>query len=179
MKTRILVTLALATLLALVTGTAIAGTVRTPFTGTTWVIDENWDDVRFWEPGRNMHWRDVLILSQIDATDPRISGLICWMHNGDYRPSADDPCFGSEGTMHGTVHIEQDGDLDCWNAVDGWEGTFVGLRHPNGLETFEMNVKGFGKYAGLQARFHEASTGCWGDQEVLQIEGEITDPGGN
>jgi hypothetical protein len=177
MKTRILVVLALAVLLALLAGTVAAKTIRTPFTGTSSLLTWIWEG-RYWEPGPNVFWRDMIPILQLDASDPRISGIVCVIHNGNYRPSPDDPCFGIEGPMFGKIRIEQDGDLDCWNATDGWEGNFVAMRHPDGLETFDMNVKGFGQYEGLQARFHEWSLSCGGDQEALLVEGEILDPDG-
>jgi hypothetical protein len=180
MKSRTLIILALALLLALSAATASARAVRTPFTGTSTVID--WPtnpDQRYWQPGPNAFWRGMWPIVQLDTTEPRISGTGCLIHDGNYRPAPGDACLNMQGTLHGTVRFEQDGDLDCSNGADGWEGSFTGIRYPDGLEKIKIELKGFGKYAGLHAAYQQASSGCWGSGELMQVEGEILDPNGD
>ena len=103
---------------------------------------------------------------------------MCTNHNGNYRPSSDDPWYGVQGQMWGTTRLETDGDMECTNSSDYWEGTFVGDRFPNGNEYLRFNLKGYGNYAGLHLRMEE-----WSDPDNFDdpffVAGEILDPGGH
>jgi hypothetical protein len=179
MKKRVFTIVALATILGLlVTGTAAAGSNRTAFTGTYQIISEGWPE-RYWEPGRNISfWRGMPFVAEMTATDSRVTGIACISHNGNYRPSPDDPWFGVQGQMWGTIRmVAYRADLDCTVSPDYWEGTFVGDRAPNGNEYIRYNLKGNGTYKGLQLRFE-----AWSDPTDLSlpftIAGEVSDPGG-
>ena len=93
MKKRILTIVALATVLGLlVTGTAAAGGNRTSFTGTSvFIAEPDWPE-RYWEPGRNVaFWRGMPFVFTMDDDRPGVNGMACSSHNGNYRPSPDDP----------------------------------------------------------------------------------------
>ncbi len=93
MKQRILTIVALATVLGLlVAGTTAAGGNRTSFTGTSaFVAEPDWPE-RSWVPGRNVaFWRGMPFLFAMTTTNLRVNGMACISHNGNYRPSPDDP----------------------------------------------------------------------------------------
>jgi hypothetical protein len=176
MKKRILTIVALVMVLGLlVTGTAAAGGNRTSFTGTSVFVDEpDWPE-RYWEPGRNVSfWRGMPFLFAITTTDQDVNGMACINHNGNYRPSPDDPGPGVQGQMWGDIRVESDYDRDCTNSLNYWEGTFVGDRAPDGSEYLRYNLKGYGAYAGLQLRMEQwAGAGA----PYFTVSGEVLNPG--
>jgi len=178
MKRRIFIVLALVTVLALLAaGPATAKTTRTPFTGSSYILGEGWPPGRFWVPGNAaLFWRDRTFYLHLETDEPRVGGLVCANHNGNYWPSPDDLMYGVQGQMWGTIHIESDSDDDCTNSVNYWEGTFVGDRDRYGNETMRYVLRGYGEYAGLQLRMEEyAGTYDW----WFTVTGELLDPGGD
>lgn len=178
MKGRILLVLTLVMVLGLLpAGPAVAGTTRTPFSGIAYIVGEDFSTGQFWVPGNAaVFWRGVKFFLALEVDESRVAGLICANHNGNYWPSPDDPVAGVRGQMWGTFRIETDGDDDCTNSPDYWEGTFVGERDRYGNETSRNNARGYGAYAGLQLRFE-----WWApaDAQHFTVTGELMDPGGS
>lgn len=178
MKGRILLVLTLVVVLGLLpAGPAVAGTTRTPFSGIAYIVDEDWSTGQYWVPGQAaVFWRGVKFYLAMEVDEARVAGRICVNHNGNYWPSPDDPVAGVRGQMWGTLRIETDGDEDCTNSPDYWEGTFVGERDRYGDETSRDVLRGYGAYSGLQLRFE-----WWADvyDDHFTVTGELMDPGGN
>jgi hypothetical protein len=177
MKPRFFLVLALVMVLGLLpAGPAAAGTTRTPFSGIAYIVGEDWTTGEYWVPdGAVVFWRGVTFYLAMEVDDARVAGRICAIHNGNYWPSPDDPVAGVQGQMWGTMRIETDGDEDCTNSPDYWEGTFVGDRDRYGNEYSRNVLKGYGAYEGLQLRFEwwSAPTDWYNT-----VEGEVMDPGG-
>lgn len=178
MNHRIYLILALVMVLGLLpAGPAVAGTTRTPFSGVSYIVGEDFSTGRFWVPGNAaVFWRGVTFYLALDVDDARVAGRSCANHNANYWPSPDDPVAGVRGQMWGTMRIETDGDDDCTNSPDYWEGTFVGERDRYGNEYRRFVARGYGAYAGLQLRFEERAAA---DDEQNIISGEVLDPGSN
>lgn len=177
MKRRLFLVLALVMVLGLLpAGPAAAGTTRTPFSGIAYIVGEDFSTGTFWVPGNAaVFWRGVTFYLALEVDEPRVAGLICANHNANYWWS-DDPVAMVHGKMWGTLRIETDGDDDCTNSADYWEGTFVGDRDRFGNETSRNVLRGYGAYEGLQLRFE-----WWApvDAEYFTVTGELKDPGGS
>lgn len=178
MKRRIFLVLTLVTVLGLLPAApVVAGTTRTPFSGIAYIVGEDFSTGTFWVPGNAVvFWRGVTFYLALEVDEPRVAGRICVNHNGNYWPSPDDPVAGVQGQMWGTLRIETDGDEDCTNSPDYWEGTFVGDRDRFGNESIRYVLRGYGAYNQLQLRF-ESWAAALDDHST--ITGELMDPGGS
>ena len=178
MKRRILLVLTLVVVLGLLpAGPVVAGTTRTPFNGIAYIVGEDWSTGQYWVPGQAaVFWRGVTFYLALEVDDVRVAGRICANHNANYWPSPDDPVAGVRGQMWGTLRIETDGDEDCTNSPDYWEGTFVGERDRYGNEYSRQVLRGYGAYSGLQLRFEWwANADDWN----FTVTGEVLNPGGS
>lgn len=163
----------------LLSGPALAKENKTPFTGITYIIGEVWEG-RYWVPGPNVvFWRGTTFINALETSDPRVTGVACADHNGNYQP-VDDPIAFVEGQMWGKMWIYppmvfEDGQpFVCGEGDFVWEGSFVGDRANDGSEYLKYNLKGRGPNAGLQLRYESWS----GPTDWFStVAGEVQDPG--
>jgi hypothetical protein len=158
-------------------GTATARTIRTPITGSYYVVYRGLPE-RYWTPGPAAAFlRHRLLKARVTADDQRLTGIMCIDYNSNMMPSPDDPWNHVQGHFWGTGRLEADGDEDCENSLDYWEGTFVGDHAADGNESIQVHMRGYGAYAGLQVDWE-----AWNHPVTFQpfsFAGELMDPGGN
>lgn len=145
MKRSISITLAVvltAALLLSMASQADAHAVKTYFTGTDTYIRDTDPGVETFPGADRYNVRDNVFITEIRATDPRVSGDELATFNGNFQ-LVDPPVFVT-GRMWGTFTLT--------NANGYWEGTYNGVRDSNGFSYFKYVGHGHGDYVGRQLR---------------------------